>query len=127
MSSIGSGILSIFSGICPIAGHMKGDWIKEKLGGVFSSMRNIPTDTLFKGITKVTFAMGEMYKSTGQIHNTFAEGHRTFDDFMKEDNRTKADERTRTLEESKDSWKGYENCLHQILQMEHEAIRQLYS
>ena len=75
----------------------------------------------------MTFAMSEMSKSTGQIHNTFAEGNRTFDQHMSDLHKTDWDENTRTMDEIKDSWKGIENFLYQSLQMYHDAIRQLYN
>jgi|GEM_PF-3471577 len=126
-SSLGSGVLAIVSGACPIIGHMKGDWIIQKLGSVFSSMRDMKKDQFFKGITKITFAMSEMYKSTGQIHTTFSDGSRTYHQHMSDLHRTDWEENTRTMEEIKDNWKGIENFLYQTLQMQHETIRQLYS
>jgi hypothetical protein len=126
-ASLGAGVLAIVSGACPIIGHVKGKWILEKLGSVFSSLQNMEKDKFFKGITKMTFAMSEMQKSTGQIHQTFSEGSRTFDQHMSDLHRTDWEENTRSIEEIKDSWKGIENFLYQALQMYHDTIRQLYS
>lgn len=129
MSSLGAGILSIVSGIAPIAGHMNGPWILQKLGSIpfFSGLRDMDSNQFFKGVTKITMAMSEMQKSTGQIHNTFAEGNRTFDQHMSDLHRTDWEENTRSIEEIKDNWKGIENFLYQALQMYHDSIRQLYS
>ena len=71
--------------------------------------------------------MSEMYKSTGQIHQSFSEGNRAFDQHMSDLHRTDWEENTRTMEEIKDSWKSIENFLYQTLQMYHDTIRQLYS
>lgn len=127
MTSIGSGVLGIISGICPVLGHMKGDWILQKLGTFFESMRDMKKDQLFKSLTKLTFTMSEMQKSVGQIHNSYSEGNRTYDQQMSDLYRSDWEERTRSIDEIKDSWKGIENFLYQALQMQHEAIRQLYN
>jgi len=126
-SNLGSGVLAIVSGVSPILGHMKGDWILDKLSGVFSSLQDMEKDKFFKGVTKMTFAMSEMYKSTGQIQNTFAESSRTYDQHMAEIRKTDWEEDTRSMEELKDQWKNIENFLHQSLQTYHDAVRQLYS
>jgi len=126
-SSIGSGVLSIVSGICPILGHVKGDFIIEKLGSVFSSLRDIDSHKFFKSITSVTHSLSEMQKNTGQIQNTYAESNRSYDQHMSDLFRTDWEESTRTMEEIKDSWKGIENFIYQSLQMYHDAIRQLYN
>lgn len=126
-SNLGSGILAIASGLSPIVGHIKGKWILDKLSGVFSSLQTMEKDKFFKGVTKMTFAMSEMYKSTGQIQNTFAESSRTYDQHMAEIRKTDWEEDTRTMDELKDQWKSMENFLHQSLQMYHDAIRQLYN
>ncbi|MCH9625829.1 MAG: hypothetical protein S4CHLAM123_10100 [Chlamydiales bacterium] len=126
-SSIGSGVLSIVSGICPILGHVKGDFIIDKLGSVFSGLRDIDSHKFFKSITSITHAMSEMQKNTGQIQNTYAESNRSYDQHMSDLFRTDWEESTRTMEEIKDSWKGIENFIYQSLQMYHDAIRQLYN
>ncbi|MCH9627920.1 MAG: hypothetical protein S4CHLAM2_15690 [Chlamydiales bacterium] len=128
-ANLGSGVLSIVSGIAPIAGHMKGNWILDKVKTIpfMGSLQDIGKDKFFKGVTKITFAMSEMQKSTGQIQNTFAESSRTFDQHMTDIHKTDGDENTRTMDELKDEWKGIENFLHQVLQMNHDAIRQLYN
>lgn len=126
-SNLGSGVLSIVSGISPIVGHLKGDWILDKLSNITSKFNGMKTDQFFKGVTKTTFAMSEMYKSTGQIQNTFAESSRTYDQHMAEMRKTDWEEDTRAMDELKDQWKNMENFLHQSLQMYHDAIRQLYS
>ncbi|MCC5832831.1 MAG: hypothetical protein JJU12_07310 [Chlamydiales bacterium] len=126
-SNLGAGVLAIASGLSPIVGHMKGDWIRDKLGGIFSSLQEMEKDKFFEGVTKMTFAMSEMYKSTGQIQNTFAESGRTYDQHMAEIRKTDWEEETRTMDELKEMWKNMESFLHQSLQMHHDAIRQLYS
>lgn len=126
IASVGSGALAIVSGLCPIVGHLKGEWIREKLSLLISSLRDMEVHELFKSLSKMTSAMSEMYKSTGQIQQTFAEGNRTFDQHMSELHKTDADESTRTMEEIKDHWKNIENFLYQMMQMIHDAIRQLY-
>jgi hypothetical protein len=125
-SSLGSGILAIISGVTPIVGYMKGEWILEKLAGTFTSLQDMKKDQFFRGIAKVTFALSEMNKNTGQIHNTFSEGWRTYHQHMSEIYRAEYDERNRTIEDIKDNWKAIENFLYQTLQMYHEAIRALY-
>jgi hypothetical protein len=126
-TSIGAGILGIVSGICPIVGYMKGDWIVQKLGSFFDSLQGMKKDQFFKSITKMTFTMSEMQKSVGQIHNSYSEGNRTFDQQMSDLYRADWEERTRSIDEIKDTWKGIENFLYQTLQMHHDAIRQLYA
>ena len=127
-SSLGSGVLAIVSGVAPVLGYTPaGDWLIEKLGGLISSLRDMEKDKIIKMATKVTFTLSEMYKSTGQIQNTFSEGHRTFDQHMSELYRADWDESTRTMDEIKDNWKGIENFLYQTLQMYHDSIRSLYN
>ncbi len=126
-ANLGSGVLAIVSGACPIIGHMQGDWILGKLKGFFSSLADVKKDQFFKGITKMTYAMSEMQKSAGQIYQTFAEGDRTYDQHMSDLHKTDWEENTRSMDEIKDNWKGIENFLYQALQMYHETIRQLYS
>ena len=127
ITSLGSGILSIVSGLCPIVGHIKGQEILQGLGTIFEGIRDMKKDQLFKSIGKLTSTMAEMQKNTGQIHNTFAEGNRTFDQHMSDLYRSDYEERNRTIDEIKDHWKGIENFLYQTLQMYHDAIRQLYN
>lgn len=126
-SSIGGGVLSIVSGISPIIGHMKGDWILGHLSKTFSSLKDVEKDTFFKGISQMTAAMAEMQKNTGTIQNTFADSSRVYDQHMAEMHKADWEEDTRTMDELKDQWKNMENFIHQSLQMHHEAIRQLYS
>jgi len=126
-SSLGSGILGIVSGFCPIIGHMKGPWILQKLQSVFSSLDGMDSGKFFKSLTKITSVMSDMQKSTGQIYQTFSEGNRTFDQHMSDLYRADWDETTRSIDEIRDNWKGIENFLYQALQMYHDSIRQLYS
>lgn len=128
-ANLGAGVLSIVSGVAPIAGHMKGNWILDKVKMIpfMSSLQDVGKDKFFKGVTKITFAMSEMQKSTGQIQNTFAESSRTFDQHMTDIHKTDWEENTRTMDELKDEWKGIESFLHQTLQMYHDATRQLYN
>ena len=126
-SSLGAGVLAIISGACPVISHLGGGWIIQKLGSIYSGFRDMKKDQFFKSAAKITFAMSEMQKNVGQIHNTFAEGTRTYDQHMSDLHRADWDENTRAMEEIKDSWKGIENFLYQSLQMYHEAVRQLYS
>ncbi len=126
-ASIGSGLLGIISGIAPVAGHMKGDWILEKLGGFFTSLRDMKKDQFFKSIQKITHTMSEMQKGYGEIQNRFSESHRTYDQHMSELYRADWEESTRTLDDIKENWKGIENFLYQSLQMYHDAIRSLYN
>lgn len=127
MTSIGSGVMAILSGAAPIVGHMKGDWIIDKLGTFFESIRNMEKEKLIKSFTKITQAMSEMQKNTGQIQNTFADATRTHAQHMSDLHRSEWEEQTRRIDDIKDSWKGIENFLYQALQMYHDAIRQLYS
>jgi hypothetical protein len=126
-SSLGSGVLAIASGLCPIVSHVKGEWIIDKLGGLFSSMKDMDKDQFFKGASKLTYAMSEMYKSTGQIYDRFSEGNRTYSQHMGDIHRSNWEENTRKIDEIKDTFKGMENFLIQYLQMEHDTTRQLYS
>lgn len=126
-ANLGAGLLAIASGACPVIGHVGGDWILGKLSSVFSALQGMEKDKLFKSLTKITFAMSEMYKSTGQIQQTFAEGNRTLDQHLSDLHRTDQEEMTRTMEEIKDFWKNIENFLFDTLRMVHEAIRQLYN
>ena len=129
MTSIGSGVLAIISGICPIVGYTKaGNFIQQKLGNLpfLAGIKDMKKDQFFKAASKMLFTMSETYKSTGQIHQSFAEGNRTYDQHMSDLHSKNWDENVRTMEEIKDSWKGIENFLYQALQMYHETIRQLY-
>lgn len=126
-TTIMSGVLGIVSGIAPILGHMKGDWILEKLSGFFTSLKDMEKDKFFKGIMKITQTMSEIQKGMGQVQQTFAEGSRTRDEQMGRIHETQKDERTRAIEDLKDQWKGIENFLLQMLQMLHDQIRQLYN
>ena len=126
-----AGVLSIVSGAAPIIGHLKGEWILDKLSSVFSRFQGMNTESgrkqFFKSVTKITFAMSEMQKSTGQIQNTFAESANTYDRHMAEIRKSDWEEDTRTMDELKDMWKNMEQFLHSSLQMQHDAIRQLYN
>lgn len=126
-ANLGAGLMAIGSGACPIIGHVGGTWILGKLTSVFSGLRGMDKDQLFKSLTKVLFHMSEMYKSTGQIQQTFAESSRTLDQHLSDLHRTDHEENTRTMEEIKDFWKNIENFLFETLRMVHEAIRQLYN
>lgn len=126
-SGIGAGILGLVSGISPIIGYMKGDWIIEKLGTVFDSLRDMKKKDFFEAVQKITETMSNMQKNMGEIHKVFSEGNRTYDEHMSNLYRTDYEESTRTLEEIKENWKSIENFLYQTLQMYHDAIRQLYS
>ncbi len=126
-SSLGAGIFTIAAGVMPIVGYMKGDWIVDKLGGIFSSIQGMKKDA-FTDFARTMFeGFSEMQKSTGQIQNTFAESSRVYHEKMNDIRRTDESERTRTMDELRDEWKSIEQFLHQSLQMHHDAIRQLYS
>lgn len=126
-SSIGSGLLAIFSGVCPIVGHMKGEVIVQKLGSIFKSLRDMQPERFFKSVTKMTQAMSEMYKSTGQIQSTFSQGHRTTHQLQSELNRDYVSERNQSMQELEDRRKEHERFCHEILQMLHETARQIHN
>lgn len=125
-ASIGSGILAIISGICPIAGLLGGEKIIEKLSTVIKSLRGADADKLFKAGAKITEALSAVQKSTGDIKKTFSEGKKAFEQHMADLHRTDAEENTRTMDEIKDAWRNIESFLHQALQMQHDAVNQLY-
>lgn len=126
-SNLGAGVLGIISGAAPIAGYMKGDWIIEKLGGVFSTIQGIEKNKFFEGVHDITDAMSKMQKSVGDIQHIYSESTRFFDQNMSDLYKSDWDESTRTMDEIKDNWKGIENFLYQTLQMYHDAIRSLYN
>lgn len=127
-TSIGSGVLSIASGALPIVGFMKGESLLNTFKPIFRSLEKIEDhNKLFKSLSKITFSMSEMYKSTGQIQNTYSESSRVYDQTMLDIYKTHWEEDTRSMDEIKDQWKNIEQFLYQALQMHHDAIRQLYS
>ncbi len=126
-SSLGSGVLMIVSGAAPIAGHTSGDFILGKLQGIFSPLKGMEKDLFFKNVAKMTYAMGEMYKSTGQIQNTFSEGDRNKAQHLNDMARLDSEECTRTLEEIMQEWRAIENFLNHQLQTDHETVRALYN
>ncbi len=130
-TSLTSGCLAIFSGLCPILGHLKGKWILDKLGsigGMFSKFGDMKdTAKAFKSGAKIAFAMSEMTKSTGEIQRTMAESSRTYFQEMKQIHATDGEENTRTMEAIKEDWKNIERFLLEALQMYHNAVRQLYN
>jgi hypothetical protein len=128
-ASLGSGILSIVSGALPIVGYMKGDWVIEKLKSfsMFSGLEGQNKDKVFKNFAKIVQGMSEMQRSTGQIQETFYEGHRTFDQHMSDLYKSDWEESTRNLDDIKQNWKSIENFLYQSLQMYHDSVRSLYN
>lgn len=127
-SSIGAGVLGIVSGLSPAIGLLWGDKIRDALGSfsLFSALKGMRRAQISRMLAKITGQMSEVYKSTGQIHNSYAEGSRTYDDAYKQLYESWAQERTRSLEESLQEWKAIENFLSQQLQWQHDSIRTLY-
>ncbi len=128
-TGIGAGVLGIASGLLPIIGHIGGDWIIKNFGSFpfFSMLRDGKKEMVFKNLAKICGSLSEMQKGYGEIHSRHSEGSRTYDQHMSDIYRTDWEERTRSIDEIKDSWKGIENFLYQTLQMQHETIRQLYN
>ncbi len=126
-TSLGTGILSIFSGFTPILGHMKGDFIQDKLSMLVSSFKDMEKQKFFKALGKMTQSMAQMSNSTGDINIKFSEGDRTRAEQMTRIHNENREDLTRKLEDTKDMWKNFENFLLQILQTDHEVARQLYN
>ncbi|MBF5050424.1 hypothetical protein CLAVI_000026 [Candidatus Clavichlamydia salmonicola] len=126
MAGVSAGVMAIFSGVSPIIGQIKGDWIVGQIGRLFSRMKDVDSAAFFDQVSKVTLSMSEMSKATGQIQTAFAESHRAFDQHMQELYKIEADERTRNIEEIKENWRGLENFIYQSLQMYHDTSRQSY-
>lgn len=128
-ASLIAGIMGIGAGLLPIVGFLKGDWILDKFGSVpfLKNFQNQDPSKVFRYFSQALGSGSEMQKSLGEVQRTFAESDRSYDQHMSDLFRTDWEESTRSMEEIKDSWKGIENFLYQYLQMNHDAVRQLYN
>lgn len=125
-SHIGAGVMGIASGALPIIGHMKGDSILNAASSVFSSLQGAKKKEFFENLSKMTFAMSEMQKATGQIYGTSAEGDRTRYNRFADLHKTDQEECTRTLEQLQERFRQTERFLAELLQMRHDVTSQLY-
>lgn len=125
-SYVGAGVLGIASGLAPIVGHMKGESILNTFSSVFSSLKGAKKKDFFEGISKMTYAMSEMQKATGQIYSTSAEGDRTRYNRLSDLHRNEQDEITRSIEQLQERFRQSERFLMDLLQMRHDVTSQLY-
>ncbi|MEG0554576.1 MAG: hypothetical protein RR519_03515 [Victivallaceae bacterium] len=126
ISGIVAGVMAVVSGAAPIIGNIKGESILNKLGMVFSGLKNMESEKFFENTSKITLAISDMSKATGQVQTAFSESHRSYDEHLKESYKVDADERTRNIEDIKDNWKNLEQFIYQSLQMYHDTTRSLY-
>jgi hypothetical protein len=74
-TGIGSAILGIFSGVISIGGQFGGDMIKNALGMVLSSFKEMKTDKAMEQISKMLSGMSEFGRMTGQAQQAYYTGH----------------------------------------------------
>ncbi|MFN0064777.1 MAG: hypothetical protein ACKVOH_00920 [Chlamydiales bacterium] len=125
-AGIGAGVLGVVSGLLPIVGHMKGDWLLSKLKGVFTSLEGMKRTKAFDNFSKMAFSMSEMNKAMGQVQSSFCEGERSWAEHKANLHRSDGEENTRTLEDSNREYKTWNDVLSQILRMEQDLTRALY-
>jgi hypothetical protein len=74
-TGIGAAILGIFSGVVSIGGQFGGETIKNALGMVMSSFKEMKTDKAMEQISKMLSAMSEFGRMTGQAQQSYYTGH----------------------------------------------------
>jgi hypothetical protein len=122
MSSIGSGVLNILSGLTPFINHAAGGWIHGKLSS-FSMFDGFKRDELFKMVQRLTHAMAPLYESTGRIHNTFASAREKKSQFSSDSARMSVDESTRTMDEILQVFRSIESTIAEWLRMVYEDAK----
>lgn len=125
-AGVGAGVLGVVSGLLPIVGHVKGDWIIDKLRSAWSGFEHLKRNKTFDNVSKACFAIAEMNKAMGQVQSSFCEAERQWADHKSNLHRTDGEESTRTMEEHNREFKTWNETLTQILRMEQELARMLY-
>lgn len=124
-SKVGSGILAILSGIAPIA--LQNQWLWGKVSGLSKSISDLGQTKFSMQAGKILFAMSELNKHTGEIHNTFADGRKSRAQYQAEIGKMDADEATRSLESVKRHIQDLCSMLLEMLQTESANMRSLYN
>jgi|GEM_PF-7074146 len=126
-AGVGAGVLGVLSGALPIIGHVGGDFILDKLKMVYSGFEGMKRAKVFDNLSKMCFSMSEMNKAMGQVQSSFCEGERSWAEHKSSLHRTDGEESTRTIEERTREFKNWTEILAQLLRMEQDLVRQLYS
>jgi len=143
-TGIAAGVLGIASGLCPIVGHMNGEWVMHNIiGGLGDGLGRLPLgrfladglnelstmekDKCFDALSNMLRTMSDGSKTTGEIHKTFSQGPLTHAQHMSEIHKTDENQASHSMQEMKEDWKSVEDFIHRTLQMYHEAARQLYN
>ncbi len=126
-AGVGAGVLGLVSGALPIIGHVGGDFILDKLKMVYSGFEGMKRAKVFDNLSKMCFSMSEMNKAMGQVQSSFCEGERSWAEHKSSLHRTEGEESTRTIDERTREFKNWNEILAQLLRMEQDLVRQLYS
>lgn len=125
-AGVGTGVLGITAGLLPIVGHVKGDWILDKLKKAFSSLEGMKRAKAFDKFSQMASTMADMNKAMGQVQSSFCEGERSWAEHKSGIHRSENEENTRTMEEHTREFKTWNDVLSQILRMEMDLARLLY-
>jgi hypothetical protein len=121
---IGSGVMSILSGICPILQHSSAG---TSLHGMLPSFLKSDTkaEDFFKAMGKMTNAGSEISKNSGQVHSTYSEGWRTKDHHKSEHAKMLGEDETRNVEDARQYFTNIVNALNQKMQSDKDLDNQL--
>ncbi|MCH9610310.1 MAG: hypothetical protein S4CHLAM81_03630 [Chlamydiales bacterium] len=127
IAGVGAGVLGVLSGALPIIGHVKGDFILSKLGTITKRFASMKRTKMFDSMSKMCFSMAEMNKAMGQVQSSFCDGERSWAEHKSSLHRTDGEESSRVIEERTREFKTWNDVLAQLLRMEQDLARQLYS
>lgn len=125
---VGGGVLGLISGASPMVGHLWGKDLQKLISTIplFRSLAGMKTTEFTKSLTEITRVMSDVYKSTGQIHNSYATGDERKHSGYGELHREEANKSLSDIQNAMQSWRSMENFMSQVLQWQHDAAKSTY-
>jgi hypothetical protein len=112
-------LFDLATGVIPIVGHMKGDWILGKLSSYFTSLKGMKSQDFFKNLSKMANSFSKMQDAIGNIHNRNADGKKALDQSRADMSRTDEEEETHTTRQMQ-TW------ISELIQAFNQAWQQRY-
>lgn len=119
--------LGIFGALSPVVGEICGGHILDLLQKQMGFWKDASAKTFFKGIGKVCSSLAQFSEAASKVHELQESAFRTIAENYKEVFRIEHDELQRSVEELKEHWRNMDSLLMQILQSEHDTVRNLYN
>lgn len=128
ISGIVAGLTSFLAGAAPIFGYSSlGNSFKDKLSSWFSLDKAMDKDLFYRGVSRMLQSISQSGDNANKIHGSFSQGKQVKSQTKGDINKLDWEEWTRNIESTKEYWRNLENFISQLLNLDHEAVKAIYS